>query len=202
MPLLDHWRSLCEISKFAKYSREFGNSRSPDLVAHAQIRPATTPGEEFMAIQSTPSSHSTFSGLDGVAANATDVWLLIGRVALAWVFVAIGWSHILNPAGLAAYLTSLKAPAPELLAWIGLILEVVISITLVFGVATRYGAVVGIVFLIVATGFAHRYWEYTGPAVGAQYNNFLKNLSILGGMLYVFVIGPGRFSLDAMMRKQ
>ena len=155
-----------------------------------------------MAIQSTPSSHSTFSALDGVAASATDVWLLIGRVALAWTFVAIGWSHIFNPAGLAAYLTSLKAPAPELLAWIGLIMEVVISITLVFGVATRYGAAVAIVFLIVATALAHRYWEYAGPAVGAQYNNFLKNLSILGGMLYVFVIGPGRFSLDAMMRNK
>ena len=158
--------------------------------------------EGFVAIQSTPSSHSTFSALDGVAAGAIDVWLLIGRVALAWVFVAIGWSHILNPAGLTAYLASLKAPAPELLAWIGLIMEVVISITLVFGVATRYGAVVGIVFLIVATGLAHRYWEYSGPAVSAQYTNFLKNLSMLGGMLYVFAFGPGRFSLDAKMRNR
>jgi putative oxidoreductase len=153
-----------------------------------------------MASQSTPSTQSMFSALDGVAASATDVWLLIGRVALAWVFVASGWGHIFNHAGLAAYLTNLKAPAPELLAWIGLIMEVVIGITLVFGVATRYGAVVGIVFLIVATALAHRYWELSGPAVAAQYNNFLKNLSILGGMLYVFVFGPGRFSLDAMMR--
>jgi len=154
-----------------------------------------------VASQSTPSSQSMFSALDGVAASATDVWLLIGRVALAWVFVASGWGHIFNPAGLAAYLTNLKAPAPELLAWIGLIMEVVIGITLVFGVTTRYGAAVGITFLIVATALAHRYWEFSGPAVAAQYNNFLKNISILGGMLYVFVFGPGRFSLDAMMRK-
>ena len=154
-----------------------------------------------MASQSTPSSQSMFSALDGVAASATDVWLLIGRVALAWVFVASGWGHIFNPAGLAAYLTNLKAPAPELLAWIGLIMEVVIGITLVFGVTTRYGAAVGITFLIVATALAHRYWEFSGPVVAAQYNNFLKNISILGGMLYVFVFGPGRFSLDAMMRK-
>lgn len=152
-----------------------------------------------MSIQSTQSSYSAFSALDGIATSATDVWLLIGRVALAWTFVAVGWGHISNPASFAAYLTSLKAPAPDVLAWIGLIIEVVISITLVFGVATRYGAAVGIVFLIVATALAHRYWEYTGPAVGMQYNNFLKNLSMLGGMLYVFVFGPGRFSLDAMM---
>ncbi len=37
-------------------------------------------------------------------------------------------------------------------------MEVVIGVTLIFGVATRYGAAVGIIFLIVATALAHRYW--------------------------------------------
>ena len=155
-----------------------------------------------MSIQSTPSPNGAFSCFDGVAAGATDLWLLIGRVALAWVFVAVGWSHIVNPAGLAGYITSLKGPAPEILAWIGLIMEAIIAVTLVFGIATRYGAIVGVIFLIISTALAHRYWEYTGPAVGAQYNNFLKNISMLGGMLYVFVFGPGRFSVDGMMGKK
>ncbi len=60
---------------------------------------------------------------------------------------------------------------------------------------------VGIIFLILSTALAHRYWEYTGPAVAIQQGNFFKNISMLGGMLYVFVFGPGRFSVDAMMRK-
>jgi putative oxidoreductase len=154
-----------------------------------------------MSIQSMPSSHPSFSALDGIAANAADIWMLIGRLALAWVFVVFGVGHVFNPAGLAGYLTSLKAPAPELLSWIALIMEVVIAITLVFGVATRYGAAIGIVFLILSTALAHRYWEYTGPAVAIQQGNFFKNISMLGGMLYVFVFGPGRFSVDAMMRK-
>jgi putative oxidoreductase len=155
-----------------------------------------------MSTQATPSSNASFAALDGVAAGASDLWLLIGRIALAWVFVAVGWSHIVNPAGLAGYITSLKGPAPEILAWIGLIMEAVIAVTIVLGVATRYGAIVAIVFLIISTALAHRYWEYTGPAVGAQYNNFLKNISMLGGFLYVFVFGPGRFSIDAMMSKR
>ena len=136
-----------------------------------------------------------------MAANATDFWLLLGRIALAWCFVAVAWGHVLN-GGLAAYMTSLKAPIPEILAPIAVIMEVIIGITLVLGIATRYGAVVGIIFLVIATALAHRYWEYTGPANFTQYNNFLKNLSMLGGMLYVFVAGPGRFSIDAMMEKK
>jgi putative oxidoreductase len=148
-----------------------------------------------------PSSHSTFSVLDGIAANAADIWMLIGRLALAWVFVVFGAGHVVNPAGLAGYLISLKAPAPERLSWVALIMELIIGITFVFGVATRYGAAVGIIFLILSTALAHRYWEYTGPAVAIQQGNFFKNISMLGGMLYVFVFGPGRFSVDAMMRK-
>jgi putative oxidoreductase len=93
-------------------------------------------------------------------------------------------------------------PSPEIFAWIGAIAEAIIAITLLFGVATRYGAALAIIFLIISTAIAHRYWEYTGPAVGANYNNFLKNLSMMGGMFYVFVVGPGGFSIDAMMGKK
>jgi uncharacterized membrane protein YphA (DoxX/SURF4 family) len=34
-----------------------------------------------------------------------------------------------------------------------------------------------------------------------NYNYFLKNLSMIGGFIYIFVFGPGRFSLDSMMRR-
>jgi len=158
-------------------------------------------GRISLSMQATPSPKGAFSCLDGLAAGATDFWLLIGRIALCWVFLAIGWGHIHNIAGFVGYLTALKSPAPEIFSWIGAIIEIVIAITLLFGIATRYGAALAIVFLIVATALAHRYWEYPDAQVGGQYNNFLKNLSMLGGMLYVFVIGPGRFSIDAMMKK-
>lgn len=155
-----------------------------------------------MSIQATPSPNSTFARLDGVAAGATDLWLLIGRVLLCWVFVAVGWGHIFNIGGFVTYLTSLKVPAPEFFAWLGAIAEVIVAVTLLFGIATRYGAALAIIFLIVATAIAHRYWEYPAAQVFGQYNNFLKNLSMLGGMFYVFVFGPGRFSIDGIMGKK
>jgi putative oxidoreductase len=58
-----------------------------------------------------------------------------------------------------------------------------------------------ILFLIVATALAHRYWEYPPAQVTAQYANFLKNLALMGGALLVFVTGPGRFSIDRMLSK-
>ena len=35
-----------------------------------------------------------------------------------------------------------------------------------------------------------------------QYINFLKNISIMGGTLAMFVTGGGRFSLDRMLAKE
>jgi len=155
-----------------------------------------------MSLQAHPSPNGAFSALDGIAACATDLWLLVGRVLLCWVFLATAWGHVNGIGGFVNYLTSLNAPAPQLLAWIGTAAEIIISLTLLFGVATRYGAAVAILFLIISTALAHRYWEYPAAQAGGQYNNFLKNLSILGGMIYVFVFGPGRFSVDnALGRK-
>jgi putative oxidoreductase len=152
-----------------------------------------------MSVQATP--HRAFSGLDGIAASATDLWLLIGRILACWIFVAVAWGALGGLTGSINYLTSLKVPAPEVFAPIALIAEILIAVSLVLGVATRYGAALGIVFVIVATAIAHRYWEYSGPSAIVNYNYFLKNLSMIGGFIYIFVFGPGRFSLDSMMRR-
>jgi putative oxidoreductase len=100
------------------------------------------------------------------------------------------------------YLKNLGAPAPEIRAWIGALLELVIGLALVLGIGTRYAALLCVLFLIMATALAHRYWEYPAAQVVAQYNNFLKNLAIGGGALLLFVTGPGRFSIDWSLKKR
>jgi putative oxidoreductase len=65
------------------------------------------------------------------------------------------------------------------------------------GFGTRYGAMLAFVFVVIATAIGHRYWEYPpGPQQVGQYINFVKNISILGGAVAIFVTGGGRFSLD------
>jgi uncharacterized membrane protein YphA (DoxX/SURF4 family) len=70
------------------------------------------------------------------------------------------------------------------------------------GIATRYAAIATFVWVLVATAIAHRYWTYPPPAQAAQYNNFLKNIAIMGGALCAFVTGAGRYSIDAMLAKR
>jgi putative oxidoreductase len=77
------------------------------------------------------------------------------------------------------------------------------GLALMFGLATRYAALLMTVFMLVATFSSHRYWDFTDAAARrAQDSNFYKNMAILGGIFFLFVCGAGRFSLDAWLRKQ
>jgi putative oxidoreductase len=73
---------------------------------------------------------------------------------------------------------------------------------LILGLATRYAALATFVWVLVATAIGHRYWTYPAAQQAGQYNNFLKNIAIMGGALYTFVAGAGRYSVDTMLSKR
>jgi len=145
------------------------------------------------------------SHADSIAASTADVFLLVGRVLLGWLFLvsSVGsGGKLWNPGGFAGYLKVLGVPAPDFWSWIGALVEFVVGAALVLGVGTRYAALLCALFLIVATALAHRYWEYPAAQMGNQYNHFLKNLAVFGGALILFAAGPGRFSIDRMLAKR
>jgi putative oxidoreductase len=155
-----------------------------------------------MFTRSGHSSHPLLSHADGAASSSADLLLLIGRVLLGWLFLASAWGKLMNMGGYAAYLTNLKVPNAEFWSWIGAPVEFLIGLALILGLATRYASLLCLLFLIVATALAHRYWEYPAAQVVGQYNNFLKNVAIFGGALLLFVTGAGRFSVDHTLSKQ
>jgi putative oxidoreductase len=147
------------------------------------------------------SSHPALSRADGLATSTSDVLLLIGRVFLGWIFVRSGFGKIFD---IPAYATTFPVRGLHpYLAYIAVPAEFFGGLALMFGFATRYALLVMIIFMLVATFSSHRYWEFTDAAVRrAQDSSFYKNMAMLGGILFLFVIGPGRFSVDAWLRKQ
>jgi putative oxidoreductase len=91
---------------------------------------------------------------------------------------------------------------PEFWAWFAAIVEVILGVALILGIATRYAALASFLWVLVATAIAHRYWAYPAAQQAGQYNNWLKNIAIMGGMLYAFVTGAGRYALDAVLAKR
>jgi putative oxidoreductase len=148
-----------------------------------------------MALQANRSSHPLLSATDGIAAGMSDILLLLARLLVAAVFLMTVWTG--GPA--AAYLKSINFIAPDVMSPIAHIVEWIIVVTLVLGVATRCGALLAFAFVIIALLTAHLYWEFPTAAQTLQYVFLSKDLSIAGGTLALFVAGAGRFSIDHML---
>ncbi|HEV1999685.1 MAG TPA: DoxX family protein [Xanthobacteraceae bacterium] len=147
-------------------------------------------------------SPAAFAVTDTIAIRTGDICALFGRVLLGWIFLTSGSGKVTNVPGFVSYLTNLRLPAPGFWGWVGAIVELVVGVTLVFGVAARYGALLGFIFVVVATAIAHRYWELPPAQQLGQYINFMKNIAIMGGMLLLFFTGAGRFSVDGWLRRK
>ena len=147
-------------------------------------------------------SPAMFAATDTYANRGGDALALVARLLIGWLFLDYGWMKLMGHEGTVRYLTGLHVPAPELMYWLVVLAELGIGVALILGIATRYASLFTFVYLIIATAIAHRYWEVPPAAVGAQYANFCKNLAIMGGILLLYVLGAGRFSLDAWLRRR
>jgi putative oxidoreductase len=137
------------------------------------------------------------------SATSEDVILLLGRVALGAIFVKSGLQKLMALSAFAASLASRGVPQSETWAVIGATVEFVGGIMIVTGFKVRRASLLMILFVIVATGISHRYWEFADAAARrAQESQFFKNLSILGGFLLLYVCGSGRFGLDTLLRRR
>ncbi len=74
------------------------------------------------------------------------------------------------------------------------------SLSIIVGFRTRIGAGLLAVFLVAATYYFHDFWNFTGSEQQQQMIQFMKNLSLLGAMLFLMANGPGPASLDNRAR--
>jgi len=122
--------------------------------------------------------------------------LLLGRLLLAYIFVLSGYGKIVGFAGAAGYMAKYGMPMIEPLLVGSIIVELGASLMLVVGWKARWAACALFLFTLLATLIFHAYWTVPPEQAYGQMIQFQKNLAIMGGMLFVFFCGPGRFSLD------
>jgi putative oxidoreductase len=129
--------------------------------------------------------------------NAQTVAVLIARVLLALMFVLAGFGKLAGLEGTAGYIASKGLPAPMLLAFASGVVELVAGLLLIVGWQARWAALALAAFTLVASLIFHNYWTLPADQQMMQQLMFMKNLSIVGGLLVVFGFGAGAFSLDA-----
>jgi putative oxidoreductase len=133
----------------------------------------------------------------GVTTPLQDTLALIGRILLALMFVPAGFSKIGGFAGTVGYATSAGLPLPEVGVALAIVIELIGGLMLLVGFKTRWAALALALFTVVASLFFHNFWAMPEAQKMMQQLMFMKNLSIVGGLLAFATFGAGRFSLDA-----
>jgi putative oxidoreductase len=145
-------------------------------------------------------SHQRLSYAERIGAQWRDFLILVARVLIGLIYVLSGWGKV---TGIAAFIASLErqgVPAASVLGYLGAITEFFGGLAILLGFGTRWAALAIFIFTIAATLIGHRYWEAVDPALRrTQQTQFLKNLTMMGGMVLLFITGGGRFSLDRLL---
>lgn len=117
-----------------------------------------------------------------------DFLSLLARILLSAIFIAAGAQKFFGYDGTVAYMAKYGVP--------GVLLPAVIAVeffggfAILFGLGARWAALALAGFTIVAAALFHR--DFADPLMIAM---FMKNLAISGGLLLLFVNGPGRFAI-------
>lgn len=121
----------------------------------------------------------------------------LGRLLLAWFFLSEGYAAFDNWSGTTTLMAMKGLPAPGALLFIALAVVVLGGASLVLGLRTRLGALALFAFTIVVTLLMHDYWTlHEASARQADYDLFIRNLAVAGGLLVLIGMGGGGFALD------
>lgn len=125
----------------------------------------------------------------------------LARLMLTTIFVmSAAGNKIPNFAGVVEYMRGAGVPQPQL-ALIGAIVFLLVGgVSVALGFQARWGATMLLIFLILATYFFHPFWKVEPERVQAETIQFMKNLALMGAMLFIIVNGPGAGSLDNVYR--
>ena len=122
---------------------------------------------------------------------------LLGRWVLAWFFLTQAYRYALDWNNTAVLLTMKNIPTPPIILLVVLVGLLLGSLSLVLGFCTRAGALALFAITIAASVTLHDYWHIRAAAArAADYDIFVRNIAIAGGLLMLIGMGSGRFGMD------
>jgi putative oxidoreductase len=121
-----------------------------------------------------------------------DLTALLGRLFLASMFLLFGYGKITAFSETAGYMSSLGLPAPSLATVIAIIVEIGGGLLILVGYQTRLVALALAIFVLAAAFIGHLQLDDMN-----QFQHFMKNMAIVGGLLGFTAFGAGAYSIDA-----
>jgi putative oxidoreductase len=126
---------------------------------------------------------------------------LLGRLAIAALFLPAGLNKLMGMEGVTGYFTSLGLPAAAILIWVVIAIEVLGGLALILGYQTRFVAIGLAVFTVLASIVGHAFWAAPADAAFIVQLLFFKNIAVTGGLLILASAGAGSISIDGRKAK-
>jgi putative oxidoreductase len=122
---------------------------------------------------------------------------LVGRFFVSVIFLMSGFQKLTAYSGTVEKIAAQGIPLATLAAAGAILFELAGGLSVLTGYKSQLGSVLLILFIIPATLFFHDFWNFPADQVQGQMIHFLKNLSILGGLLVLTVADPGECNLGS-----
>src|SRR5262245_59899325 len=128
---------------------------------------------------------------------------VLARLRLVAIFLlsAVG-NKIPHFSDVAKVMESVGVPAPQFLLAGAIAFLLAGSVSVIVGYRARIGAALLLTFLVLASYYFHPFWKLEGQAQQEQMIHFMKNLSMMGAMLFIVANGSGPMSLDTWLAKR
>ncbi len=111
---------------------------------------------------------------------------LVARIFMGGFFLLAGFNKlsggVAGPEGFESMVAGIGIPAPLLVAWLVVLIEIIGGAALILGYKFRDAAGVLFVFTLITTLLVHL--DMNDPML-------MKNAAIMGGLLYMMAYGPG-----------
>ena len=128
---------------------------------------------------------------------------VLSRVMIATIFLMSAVGNKIPKFNDVANLMAFKGvPLPQIALAGAIVFLVAGSLSVIAGFKTRSGAAMLLVFLVLATYFFHDFWNFRGQEQQLQMIQFMKNISLMGTMLFLIANGPGAMSLDGRTKSK
>ena len=128
--------------------------------------------------------------------SSSNTTALLGRLLISPIFLFSGFSKLAMYSQVVGFAAAKGMPMPEIAIALAAATEIICGLAVLIGLKTRAAAWLLFFYLIPTTLIFHNFWASSGAEHQEQMLNFVKNVTIMGGLLILAANGAGGYSLD------
>jgi len=116
----------------------------------------------------------------------------LGRLLLSQIFIASGVMKVFAWTKTAEHMQQAGMVAVPFFLAAAIFVEIVAGLMILINWNAAFAAWVLFLYLIPVSVIFHNFWKYTGQMQENQMQHFVKNVTIMGGLLMLSVLRTGR----------